>query len=154
MQLAAYERDADALLTALVRARYLEGSGRWPALALTPAYERFPELSSLDAYEQLLDVETEERIAVGLQRLALELFVGAATAGYDQWLVQTERSLSVEWGGQVMPWRYARQLLGVEPERQPRHELDEAIWSASGPLARLRLDRLRASRVRIAEVGQ
>jgi hypothetical protein len=89
-----------------------------------------------------------------LQRLALELFVGADSARHDQWIAQTERSLSVEWGGQVIPWRYARQLLGVESERQPRHEFDEAIRGTSGPLARLRIDRLRASRVRIAEVGQ
>src|SRR3954463_7440184 len=86
MQLPAYERDADTLLTALVRARYLEASGRWPTLALTPAYERFPELTSLDAYEQLLDVEPEERIAGGLQRLALGWSAGAEPARHDQWI--------------------------------------------------------------------
>ena len=140
---------ADSLLTALTRARYLEASGRWPTLALTPAFERFPEIASLDAYEQLLDVETDERIAQGLQRLVLDLFVGSATAKHEQWLVQMERTATVEWGGQVLPWRYARQLLGVEPERGPRHELDEAIRAASAPFARLRLDRIAACRRRL-----
>jgi hypothetical protein len=154
MLLATFERDADALLTALTRARYLEASGRWPVLSLMPAYERFPELASLDAYEQLLDAEADERVAEGLQKLVLEWFVGSQAARHDQRLVQAERSATVEWGGQVLPWRYARQLVNVEEERGPRHELDEAIRAASKPFARLRLDRITASRRRIAEVGE
>ena len=140
--------------TALTRARYLEASGRWPALALTPAYERFPEVWSLDSYEQLLDAETEERIAAGLQNLVLELFVGSATARHDERLVAAERHAGVEWGGEAMPWRYARQLVGLEEERGPRHDLDEAIRAASQALPRLRLDRLTAARRQIEEVGR
>jgi len=154
MLLASFERDADALQSALTRARYLEASGRWPVLALRPAYERFPELCTLDSYEQLLDAETDERVGLGLQRLVLEQFVGSATAQFDERLVAAERAGAVEWGGEVLPWRLARQLVGLEEERGPRHDFDEAIRAASRPLPRLRLDRLTASRVRIAEVGQ
>ena len=154
MLLATFERDADTLLTALERARYLEASGRWPTLALMPAFERFPELASLDAYEQLLDIDEEERIALGLQRLVLELYVGSTGARYDEWLAHQERTATVEWGGQSLPWRYARQLVGIEPERQPRHELDEAIRGASQPFARVRLDRIKTTRRQIVEVGQ
>jgi len=154
MLLPIFERDADTLLTALTRARYLEASGRWPTLALTPAFERFPEIASLDAYEQLLDADTEERIAQELQRLVLELYEGSATAKYDEWLAHLERSATVEWGGQTLPWRYARQLVGIEEDRQPRHDLDTAIREATRPFARLRLDRIKASRRQIVEVGQ
>src|SRR5687768_7360565 len=105
MLLSLFERDADALLTAITRARYLEASGRWPGLSLHGAFERFPELWSLDAYEQLLDAETEERIASGLQNLVLELFVGSATARHEERLVAAERSAVVEWGGEAIPWR-------------------------------------------------
>jgi hypothetical protein len=154
MLLEAFERDADALLTALTRARYLEASGRWPTLSLTPAFERFPELASLDAYEQLLDAETDEKIAQQLQRLVLELFVGSVIDRHDQRLVQAERSATVEWAGQVLPWRYAHQLVNVEPERGPRHELDEAIRAASQPFARVRLDRIATGRRQILETGQ
>lgn len=154
MLLAAFERDADALLSALVRARYLESSGRWPALALRPVYERFPEVASLDAYEQLLDAETDERIGAGLQRLVLELYAASATARYDEQRVEAERGIAVEWAGEAIPWRYARQLVGIDEERAPRHELDEAIRTASGLLPRIRLDRARAMRERIQEAGQ
>src|SRR5687767_3880287 len=104
MLLSSFERDADALQTALTRAHYLEASGRWPVLALTPAYERFPELASLDSYEQLLDAETDERVGLGLQRLVLEQFVGSATARHDERLVAVERNSTVEWGGETLPW--------------------------------------------------
>jgi hypothetical protein len=154
MQLDAYEREADALLSALTRARYLEASGRWPALQLTAAYERFPDAASLDAYEQLLDVEADGRIRIGLQRFALEQFVASATARFDEQIAGFERGIVVEWGGDVIPWRLARQLVGLEPERGPRHELDEAIRAQAGPLQRLRLDRLRARRARMIEIGQ
>jgi hypothetical protein len=154
MLLTLFEQDADALLTAITRARYLEASGRWPTLALTPAYQRLPDVCSLDSYEQLLDVETDERIALGLQRLVLEQLVGSATAQHDERLVAAERSALVEWGGEVVPWRLARQLAGLEEERGPRHGLDEAIRAALQPVPRIRLDRLRASRARIAEVDQ
>jgi hypothetical protein len=154
MLLATFERDADSLLTALTRARYLEASGRWQTLALTPAFERFPELASLDAYDHLLDAETEQRVAEGLQRLVLDLFVGSVSAPYEQQIAYMERTATVEWGGQVLPWRYARQLLGVEPDRAPRHELDEAIRATAQPFARVRLDRISRSRRQIELVGQ
>jgi hypothetical protein len=154
MLLSAFEHDADALLSALTRARYLEASGRWPALALRPAYERFPDVATLDAYEQLLDAEVEERIGQGLQRFVLEHVVASSAAGVEENLVAAERSTTVEWAGQVLPWRLAQQLVGLESERGPRHELDEAIRAASAALPSLRLDRLRTSRARIAEVDQ
>lgn len=154
MLLASFERDADVLQSALTRARYLEAAGRWPVLALSPAYERFAELCSLDSYEQLLDAETDERVGLGLQRLVLEQFVGSATARHDERLVAAERAAVVDWSGQALPWRLARQLVSLEEERGPRHDLDEAIRAASQRLPRLRLERLMASRTRIAEVGQ
>jgi hypothetical protein len=154
MLLTLFEQDADALLTALTRARYLEASGRWPALALTPAYERFPDVSSLDAYEQLLDAETEERIMLGLQSLVLEQFVGSVTARHDEHLVAAQRSALVEWGGEAIPWRLANQLVGLQEERGPRHQLDEAIRAASRQLPRIRLNRIATSRRQIEEAGQ
>ena len=154
MLLSLFERDADALLTAVTRARYLEASGRWPTVALSAAYERFPEVWSLDSYEQLLDAETEERIAAGLQNLVLEQLVASATARHDERLVAAERTATVDWGGQAMPWRLARQLVGIKEERGPRHELDEAIRAASQALSRRRLERLMAARRQIEEVGE
>jgi len=154
MLLSLFERDADALLAAITRARYLEASGRWPGLSLSPAYERFADVWSLDAYEQLLDAETDERIAAGLQNIVLELFVGSATARHDERLVAAERSAGVEWGGELIPWRYARQLEGLEEERGPRHELDEAIRASSHAFPRLKLARLMAARRQIEEAGQ
>ena len=154
MLLTLFEQDADALLTGLTRARYLEASGRWPGLALTPSYERFPDVWSLDAYEQLLDADVEERIAMGLQHLVLEQFVGSVGARHEQRRVAAERNAVVEWGGEVLPGRLARQLAGLQEERGPRHELDEAIRAAVPSLPRLRLDRLTAERQQIAEAGQ
>ena len=154
MLLSLFEQDADALLTALHRARYLEASGRWPALAISPAYERFPDVASLDAYEQLLDVEADERIAAGLQTLVLEQFVASAVAHHDERLVAAERTVAIEWGGELVPARLARQLVGLQEERGPRHDLDEAIRAASGSLSRLRLDRTMATRERIALTGE
>ncbi len=154
MHIADFERDADALLTATTRARYLEASGRWPSLPLPEIYERWPDLSSLDTYEQLLDVEAEERIASGVQRLALELHIGSVVARHDAQLANTERQLAVEWAGDAVPWRLARQMVNVEPERSVRHDLDDAIRAEHKPLTRVRLARLKTQRRHIERVGQ
>src|SRR5687767_13568850 len=119
MLLSLFERDADALLSAVARARYLEASGRWPGLALSEPYERFPDVWSLDSYEQLLDAETEERVAQGLRRIVLEQFVGSATTRFDERLVAAERSAVVEWGGETLPSRLAGQLVSLQEERGP-----------------------------------
>jgi len=154
MHLADFERDADALLSALTRARYLEASGRWAGLPLVQIHERRPEFASLDTYEQLLDVEADERIASGMQRLALEFYLGGATARPDARVVGAERRASVEWGGDAIPLRLARQMVNVEPERALRHDLDEAIRAETRPLVRARLDRLKAQRRHLDRLGQ
>jgi hypothetical protein len=154
MLLASFERDADTLHGALQRAHYLEASGRWTVLALSQVYERFPELSSLDSYEQLLDAETDERVGLGLQRLVLEQFVGGYVARGDQRLANAQRTVLVEWAGEAIPWRLARQLVSLQEERGPRHELDEAIRASSDGIPRLRLERIQASRRQILETGQ
>lgn len=154
MHIADFERDADAFLTATTRARYLEASGRWPTLPLPSIYERWPELPSLDTYEQLLDVEADERVATGVQNLALELHLGGVAAQHDARHAATERQLTVEWGGDAIPWRLARQLVNVEEERSLRHDLDDAIRAEAGPLLRGRLSRLNAQRGQLERLGQ
>jgi hypothetical protein len=154
VQPAFFEREADALLSAITRARYLAASGRRPTLVVSPAYERYPDVWSLDTFEQLLDGVDDERVGIGLQRFVQEQFVAGATTRYEEQLVATERALTVEWAGDVLPWRYAQQLVTLEPERGPRHELDEQLRVASGPLQRLRLDRMLASRTQMDRVGQ
>ncbi len=114
VQLAFFERDADAFLTALVRAQYLERSGRRPALPVSSIYERFAEVYSLDAYEQLLDAEVDERVGMSLQRFVLEQHVRAAVALYDQQRAIDERLTVVEWEADAIPLRMARQLLATE----------------------------------------
>jgi hypothetical protein len=92
MLLELFEREADALLSGLTRARYLEASGRWPSLSLTPGFERYPDVYSLDTYEQLLDADVEERIGEGLRRMVLTLFAESAAARHDQRLVNWRTS--------------------------------------------------------------
>jgi hypothetical protein len=154
MHIADFERDADAILTATTRARYLEASGRWPTLPLPQIYERWPDLSSLDTYEQLLDVEADERVATGVQHLALELHLGGIVAHHDAQLADTERQLTVEWGGDAIPLRLARQMVNVEEERSLRHDLDTAIRESSAPLVKGRLSRLKLQRRRLERLGQ
>src|SRR4051794_32872678 len=103
VQLAFFERDADALLSALVRANYLERSGRRPTLPLTSIYERFPDIYSLDAYEQLLDAEVGEPIGDSLRRFVLEHHVASALASRDQQQTLQGRLMVVEWDGDGVP---------------------------------------------------
>lgn len=154
MQLAILERDADALLAALTRARYLEASGRHPYLPLTTIFDRFPHVPSLVTYEQLLDVPADVRVTAALRTLVLEQYAGAAVAGRDERIVTAERAATVEWRGDALPLRTACQRAALEPVRALRHELDELIRDAARPLTHLRLDRVLAVRAALAEVGQ
>jgi hypothetical protein len=154
MLLSLFERDADVLITAVTRARYLDASGRRQGMPLRSIYERFADVFSLDTYEQLLDLEADEKIALGLQRLVLEQFVHSAEAPADAEIAIQERLTTVEWAGEVLPLRLARQMVNLEPERGPRRELDEQLRAVAGPLSRLRLERLRAARKQMLLVGQ
>jgi len=154
VQLAFFERDADALLSALERARYLERSGRRPVLPLTTIYERYPEVTSLDAYEQLLDVEADPKVVEPLQRLVLKSRVDAAIAHLDERRALAERQSLVEWEGDGIPVRLARQTLSTEPERGQRHELDSRIREASEPLRHLALERLQAYRAALEPLAE
>ena len=154
MQLALFERDADLLISGLTRARYLDASGRQAGLSMSLLYERFPDVTSLDSYEQLIDIDAEERIALGLQRLVLEQYIASALTRYESQIAFQEHQTSVEWGGQELPLRLARQMVSLEPERGPRHELDEQLRAEAGPFLRLKLERLKAARQQTLQVGQ
>ena len=154
VQLAFFERDADTLLSALVRTHYLEQSGRQPTLPLVPIYERFAEVYSLDAYEQLLDAEVEDRVGDALRRCVLRQHVEASLAARDQDQALQARLTMVEWGADAVPLRMAWQLLGDEEDRGRRHEFDERIREASQPLAGAALDRLMARRAALQPLAQ
>ncbi|MGE3268458.1 MAG: hypothetical protein AB7P40_06910 [Chloroflexota bacterium] len=154
MQPAQFEREADALISAATRARYQEQSGRPQTQSLPMVYERYPDAWSLDTYEQLLDVEADPKIALGLQRLVAEQFVQSAVARHDARIAATDYAITVEWAGQTLPLRLAQQMASLEPERGPRHELDAAIREASAPLRRLHLDRLLATRAQMVQIEQ
>ncbi|MCC7368246.1 MAG: hypothetical protein IT306_07485 [Chloroflexi bacterium] len=154
MHLAFFERDADLLVTDLERSHYLDRSGRYQGLRWPSIYERYAEVWSLDAYEQLLDIDADERVAPGLQRLVLEQFVRSAEARSQADIAVQERLTTVDWGGDTLPWRLAQQMVTLEPEREPRHELDEQLRGVYKPLQRLRLDRLRAAREQMLLLGQ
>jgi hypothetical protein len=154
VQLDLFEQEADALLTALIRAHYLDRSGRQAGLPLTAIFERFPDVPSLDTYEQLLDAEVEPRVGEALQRFVLTRYADAAVASLDQRRAALERAIQVEWEADAIPWREARQLLTTYEERALRHDLDERIRVASAPLVEVQLARLQTGRRALQELGQ
>jgi hypothetical protein len=154
VQLALFEQEADALLTALNRDRYLDRSGRERIVPLTMIYERYPDVCSLDTYEQLLDTEVDPRIAEAMQRLVLGQYANIAIATLDEQRTFQERTLPVEWEADAVRYREARQLASTYEERTHRHALDERIREASAPLVQAQLARVQAMRRAIQDVEQ
>lgn len=154
MQLALFEQEADALLSALIRQRYLDRSGRQPTMPLAMIFERYPDVYALDSYEQLLDVEVEPKVGDGFQRFVLARFHDAAVADLDDRRTLEERTIDVEWEADAVPFREARQLARAYDDRAIRHRLDERIREASSPLRRTALARITAGRRAIRDVEQ
>jgi hypothetical protein len=122
----AYREEADRFLAELDEEHYLHLAGHKDALELEPIYERYADLTSLDACRRL-QAAVEDGIAPReLWRFACEGYFGELTREETEEVARLEASLAVDVDGESIPFRLTRAQIANEPDRERRERLDRA----------------------------
>jgi hypothetical protein len=124
-ELEAYRDEADRFIAALDEEYYLHFAGLKDDFELSPIYERFSDLTTLDACRRLAaSVETHGRGALELWRFACEGYVGDLTRADAEEIAGLEASLRAEVDGEEIGFRLLRPAIANEPDRSRRERLD------------------------------
>ena len=123
----AYREEADRFIAALDEEYYRHFAGLKEDFELTPIYERYADLATLDACRGLGEAaEVGDRGAVELWRFACEGYMGDLTRSQSEELARLETSLTVEVDGEEIGFRLLRPAMANEPDRGRRERLDRA----------------------------
>jgi hypothetical protein len=123
----AYREEADGFIAALDEEYYLHFAGLKDEYELTPIYERYADLATLDACRRLGEAaETRDRGAVELWRFACEGYLGNLTRAEAEEIAGLEASLEAEVDGERVGFRAIRPAMANEPDRERRRRLDRA----------------------------
>jgi hypothetical protein len=123
----AYRDEADRFIAALDEEYYLHYAGLKESFELEPIYERFDDLTSLDAARRLA-----EHAAAGgpgeveLWHFACEGYLGNLTRREAEAIARLEASLTATVDGEEIPYRMLRPTVANEPDRGRRERLEEA----------------------------
>jgi hypothetical protein len=117
----AYREEADRFLAGFDEELYLHFAGLKDELELTPLYERFSDLTSLEACRRL-----EEEGGTELWRFACEGYLGDLTRAETEEIAGLEATLTAEVDGEEIPFRMLRPAIANEPDRARRRRLDDA----------------------------
>jgi hypothetical protein len=145
-ELEAYRDEADRFIAALDEEYYLHFAGLKDEFELSPIYERFSDLTTLDACRRLAaSAEIEGRGARELWRFGCEGYLGDLTRADAEEIAGLEASLSATVDGEEIGYRLLRPSIANEPDHDRRERLDRARVS-------LTAEHLNERHVRIAEV--
>ena len=145
-ELEAYRDEADRFIAALDEEYYLHFAGLKNEFELSPIYERFSDLTTLDACRRLAaSAEIEGRGARELWRFGCEGYVGDLTRADAEEIAGLEASLTATVDGEEIGYRLLRPSIANEPDRARRERLDRARVT-------LTEERLNERYIRMAEV--
>ena len=122
----AYREEADRFLAAFDEELYLHFAGLKEELELAPIYERYSDLTSLDACRRLETAAHEEIVGTELWRFACEGYLGDLTRDEAEEVAHLEATLTAEVDGETIPFRMLRPATANEPDRARRERLDAA----------------------------
>src|SRR5687767_2977316 len=104
----AYREEADRFIAALDEEYYLHFAGLKDSFELTPIYERYADLATLEACQRLGEAEPGGRGAVELWRFACEGYLGNLTRQEAEEIAGLEASLEAEVDGESIGFRLLR----------------------------------------------
>jgi hypothetical protein len=126
-ELEAYRDEADRFIAALDEEYYLHFAGLKDEFQLSPIYERFSDLTTLDACKRLAaSAAIEGRGARELWRFGCEGYVGDLTRADAEEIAGLEASLTATVDGEEIGYRLLRPSIANEPDRSRRERLDQA----------------------------
>jgi len=123
----AYRDEADRFIAALDEEYYLHYAGLKEGFELEPIYERFADLTTLEAARRL--AEHAEAGGAGERELwhfACEGYLGNLTRQEAEAIAELEASLSATVEGEEIPYRMLRPTIANEADRGRRERLEAA----------------------------
>ena len=130
-----YREETDRFLAALDGEYYLHFAGLKDAFELAPIYERYSDLTTLDACERLAAAAGESNGGVReLWRFACEGYLGELTVSDDEEVANLEATAAVRVDGDVIGYRMLNPTIANEPDRGRRERLERAREELVGEL--------------------
>jgi hypothetical protein len=122
-----YREEADRFIAALDEEYYLHFAGHKEAFELEPIYERFADLTTLEACARV-GAAAEEGSAGELElwRFACEGYLGNETRAEAEEIAGLEASMTADVDGEEIPFRMLKPAVANEPDRGRRERLDAA----------------------------
>jgi hypothetical protein len=123
----AYRDKADRFIAALDEEYYLHFAGHKERFELEPIYERFADLTTLDAAARIgAAAEEGTRGEIELWRFACEGYLGNLTRAEAEEIAGLEATLTAQVDGEEIPFRMLRPAIANEPDADRRASLDAA----------------------------
>jgi len=135
IDVATYRRRAEQFIGALDREYYDHYAGLKPQCDFTAVYERFPELftkAAVDELNAIYDVtqgDEKKRLAFLLE-FAIDGFLGEQTKRLTDDIANTEARVVVRVDGEDIPFRRASIVQANEPDRERRRRIQRARLDA------------------------
>lgn len=148
LDLDGYRNEADAFLVALTAEEYRHFSGQKDTLEIEAVYDRFGDLSSLDACRELAEAD-----APALRKFAVEGYLAHLTAAAQERLAAAEASLEADLEGERIPFRALPVAIANEPDRDRRRRLDESRTALVEQLSPIREASFEAVREALPALG-
>lgn len=150
MNIQDYRRDFAAYDSALILAHYNFRAGLVPELQIEPVYDRYGDLFTRAAIEELEAIARKTPASRETESRALSVLCGAARVGYMEAQARAltnerarcEATLRVQWKGESVPVNAAPKMIANEADAAQRRELT-ARWAD----ALVVCDDLRAARM-------
>jgi hypothetical protein len=122
-----YRAEADRFIAALDQEYYLHFAGHKEAFELEPIYERFSDLTTIEASRRVgAAAENGGRGEIELWRFACEGYLGNLVRAEAETIAGLEASLTAVFDGEEIPFRMLRPAIANEPDRNRRVALDAA----------------------------
>ncbi len=119
LALPTYRERLEAMTAEALDEYYRHAAGLKPTLEMTPIYERYADLSSLEQVHALTDAGAHRE----LRRFAAEAFVGNGAKELTDRAANTESELEIAWDDGTIPYRAVRPTLMNEPDAARRRDL-------------------------------
>jgi hypothetical protein len=123
-ELDAYREQADRFVAAIDEEYYLHYAGHKDSLDLTPIYEAFAELTTLDQANAIGTAVDGDRRVRELWRFACQGYLGNLTRELAERAAQLEAELTATVDGDTIPFRMLRPTIANEADRARRERLE------------------------------
>jgi hypothetical protein len=131
IELGTYREKSDRFLAEMMEEYFLHLAGHKETLELEAIYERYAELTTLEAAQSLGGMVDGDRGRRELWKFACDGFLGKLTASHEDRLGELSATLEVEVDGEKIGYRMLRPTLANEPDREKRHRLELARCEAT-----------------------